>query len=93
MVSWGRGESQRRETGQHAEDGRQAHVTGVVTSGRFPSLGHSPDIALVLLLGESTFSSTLDRWCLYRCPNRCSRSTGVGSKLEWGHRVLPSSRL
>lgn len=73
MVSWGRGEAQCRETGQRAEDGRQAHVTGVVTSGLFPSLGYVPDMALILLLGESTFSCTRYRWCRVRVPKQVRR--------------------
>lgn len=58
--------------GQRAEDGRQAHVTGVVTSGLFPSLGHVPDMALTLLLGESTFSCARYHWCLVHVPKQVS---------------------
>ena len=89
MVSWGQGESQCREAGQHAEDRRQAHVTGVVTSGLFPSLGHFPDIALILLLGESMFSSAWDRWRLVQISKQVLQERWRRSKLEWGEVGAP----
>lgn len=67
----GRGESQGRETRQHAEGRAQGHVTGGGTSGLFPSLGHVPDIALIFLPGESTFLFTL-----YCCSLLCSLVVG-----------------